>query len=185
MEHKLKIYLLLFDKENRITMKSIVAVDLNWGIGYEGKLLQRIPEDMKIFKQMTLGKVVVMGRETFESLPGKEPLKNRTNIVLSKNKDFINEKVTICRSLNELFHKLKKYNSEDVFVIGGESIYTQLLPYCTEAYVTKIENTYVTDRYFINLDKEKTWDLIHISDVKSFNGIQFTFQKYTKQLEVT
>ena len=122
-------------------MKAIVAVDLNWGIGYRGNLLQRIPEDMKFFKQMTLGKVVIMGRETFESLPGKEPLKDRINIVLSKDECFTNEKVTICRSLDELFYELKKYNSDDVFVIGGESIYTQLLPYCSEVYVTKIDNT--------------------------------------------
>jgi dihydrofolate reductase len=72
-------------------MKAIVAVDLNWGIGFKGNLLQRIPDDMKFFKQMTLGKVVVMGRETFESLPGKEPLKDRTNIVLSKDKKFTNK----------------------------------------------------------------------------------------------
>jgi len=121
-------------------MKAIVAVDSNWGIGFRGNLLQRIPGDMKFFKQMTLNKVVIMGRETFESLPGKEPLKDRVNIVLSKNECFNNEKVTICRTLNELFCELEKYNSDEVFLIGGESIYTQLLPYCKEAYVTSIEN---------------------------------------------
>ncbi|MCX7745658.1 MAG: dihydrofolate reductase [Clostridia bacterium] len=159
-------------------MKAIVAVDLNWGIGYKGSLLQRIPEDMKFFKQMTLGKVVVMGRETFESLPGREPLKDRINIVLSKNKNFVDEKITICRSFDELFHELKKYNSDDVFVIGGESIYTQLLPYCTEAYVTKIENTYVADKYFIDLDKDEAWKLVSSSDAQTYKEIQFKFVKY-------
>jgi dihydrofolate reductase len=119
-------------------MKAIVAVDLNWGIGYQGKLLQRIPEDMKFFKAATTGKVVIMGRETFESLPGKEPLKDRVNIVLSRNQLFNNENVIICRSLTELFVELKKRLWDDVFVIGGESIYIQLLPYCSEALLTRI-----------------------------------------------
>lgn len=159
-------------------MKAIAAVDLNWGIGYRGNLLQRIPEDMKLFKQMTLGKVVVMGRETFESLPGKEPLKYRINIVLSKNKSFMKDNVTICSSLDELFLELKKYNSDDVFVIGGESIYTQLLPYCAEAYVTKIENTYIADKYFYNLDKDNVWRLVSTSDMQTYKDINFMFTKY-------
>ena len=161
-------------------MKIIVAVDLNWGIGYRGNLLQRIPEDMKLFKQMTLGKVVIMGRETFESLPGKEPLKDRVNIVLSKDECFNNEKVTICRSLKELFFELEKYNSNDVFVIGGESIYSQLLSSCTEAYVTKIENKYVADKYFIDLDKSEAWKLISTSNLQNYENIQYKFVKYIK-----
>ena len=161
-------------------MKVIVAVDLNWGIGYRGNLLQRIPEDMKCFKQMTLGKVVIMGRETFESLPGKEPLKDRINIVLSKNQDFNKKEVTICRSLKELFNELEKYDPEDVFVIGGESVYSQLLTYCTEAYVTKIENQYVADKYFIDIDKIKAWKLISTSNQQTHETINYKFAKYVK-----
>lgn len=162
-------------------MKAIVAVDLNWGIGYKGNLLQRIPEDMKFFQQMTLGKVLIMGRETFESLPGKEPLKDRINIVLSKNEEFNNEKVIICRTLTELFMELKKYDLDNVFVIGGESIYTQLLPYCTEAYVTRIENTYEADKYFVNFDKIDDWELVSSSDLKNYNNIQFRFLKFVNR----
>ena len=163
-------------------MKVIVAVDLNWGIGYRGNLLQRIPDDMKFFKQMTLGKVVIMGRETFESLPRQEPLKDRVNIVLSKNECFNNEKVTICRTLNELSCELEKYNSDDVFVIGGESVYYQLLVSCTEAYVTKIENKYVADKYFIDLDKSEAWELISTSNQQAYDGIRYRFVKYEKNL---
>ncbi|MBC8016601.1 MAG: dihydrofolate reductase [Sporomusaceae bacterium] len=159
-------------------MKAIVAVDLNGGIGCKGNLLQRIPEDMKFFKQMTLGKVVVMGRETFESLPGKEPLKDRINIVLSKNENFKNEKLTICRSLDELFQELKQYNLDDVIIIGGESVYTQLLPYCSEAYVTKIESQYLADKYFIDLGKEESWELVSAGDSKKYNNIHYSFLKY-------
>lgn len=159
-------------------MKIIVAVDLNWGIGYKGGLLQRIPEDMRFFKQMTSDKVVVMGNETFNSLPGREPLKNRTNIVLSNNESFYHEKVIICRSLTALGDELKKYRSEDIFVIGGESVYTQLLPYCAEAYITKINKIYQADKYFTDLDRDENWQLISAGNSLNHNDIQFAFCKY-------
>ncbi len=159
-------------------MKAIVAVDENWGIGYKGGLLQRIPEDMKYFKSMTIGKVVVMGRATFDSMPGKEPLKDRINIVLTRKTDFINEKLTICHSLKELFSLLKKYDTEDVYIIGGEDIFTQLLPYCSQALVTKIQNTYMADKYFVNLDREKNWKIESESEIKSYEGVKFSFLKY-------
>ena len=165
-------------------MKAIVAVDLKWGIGCGGKLLQWIPEDMKFFKQMTLGKVVVMGRETFESLPGKQPLKDRINIVLSKNPCFTSEKITICHSLEELFEQIKKYDVDDVFVIGGQSVYSQLLQYCTEVYVTKIEGEYLADKYFTNLDQEETWKLVSTGDAQHYNTIQYSFHKYVNAYKV-
>lgn len=159
-------------------MKAIVAVDSEWGIGYKGNLLERIPEDMKFFKQTTLGKIVVMGRETFESLPGKEPLKNRTNIILSANGIFDDKRLIICRSLKELFNELEKYSTDDVFVIGGASVYAQLLSYCTEAYVTKINKAHIADKYFVNLDREEKWKQASQGEIKSFNDIEFSFTKY-------
>ena len=159
-------------------MKAIVNVDLNWGIGYKGNLLQRIPEDMKFFKRTTIGKVVVMGRKTYESLPGKEPLKDRVNIVLSAKGEFDDDRLIVCRSLDELFCELKKYNEDDVFVIGGESVYSLLLPYCSEAYITKIENSYEADTYFKNLDEDDSWELTSESGTKDYNGIKFKFVKY-------
>jgi len=159
-------------------MKAIVAVDLNWGIGYKGNLLQWIPGDMKFFKRMTLGKVVIMGRETFESLPGKKPLKERMNIVLSKNKGFTNENVIICRSVEELLQLLVNYSEEDIFVIGGESIYAQLLPFCSEAYVTKIRNRYVADKYFINIDEIEQWESVTESEPQSYDNIEYCFVRY-------
>jgi len=128
-------------------MKAIVAVDSNWGIGYKGNLLQRIPEDMRFFRQMTLNKVVVMGRKTFESLPGKEPLKDRVNIILSKSENIEKDGIIICRSVDGLFLELKKYNSDDIFVIGGEN------------------GAYSADRYFPNLDEMEGWKLVTISGI--------------------
>ncbi|MDD3365134.1 MAG: dihydrofolate reductase [Syntrophomonas sp.] len=159
-------------------MKAIVAVDLNWGIGYKGKLLERIPEDMKFFKQTTVGKIVIMGRETFTSLPGGEPLEDRVNIVLCEDKKFSDKKITVCSSLNELFDELKDYPTDEVFVIGGEIVYRELLPYCTEAFVTKIENTYAADKYFTNLDEDDRWSLIDKGEFKSYNDIRYSFIKF-------
>jgi dihydrofolate reductase len=160
-------------------MKAIVAVDLNWGIGYRGNLLLRIPEDMKHFKERTLNRVVIMGQETFESLPGKEPLQNRTNIVLSISKEFSHDGITICRSLTELFGELSKYDSGEVFVIGGESVYRQLLPYCSEVYVTKINHSFAADKYFPNLDQEQGWTQSAAGEAKVHDNIEFRFTKYS------
>jgi dihydrofolate reductase len=159
-------------------MKAIVAVDSDWGIGCCGKSLFRIPEDLKFFKEMTLGKVVVMGKETFESLPGREPLKDRTNIVLSREMGYRNAGVIVCHSLEEFFTELRKYDTEDVFVIGGESIYSQLLKYCREAYVTKIYGKRTADKYFTDLDREKSWKLAWSSDLQTYRDIEYKFTKY-------
>lgn len=159
-------------------MKAILSADLNWGIGCRGDLLQRVPEDMKFFRKMTAGKVVVMGRETFESLPGKQPLKDRVNIILSRSAVFDDDRLIVCRSVDELFTELKKYNPDDVFVIGGESVYTQLLPYCTEAFVTRFEKEFTADRYFPDLDKMENWVLADESERYFYNDMGFRFLKY-------
>lgn len=159
-------------------MKTIVAVDENWGIGYKGNLLMRIPEDMKYFKELTWGKTVIMGRETFISLPDMQPLKNRKNIVLSKDKNFKHGLLTICNSLEHLFKELENYDPNDVFIIGGESVYSQLLPYCTEALVTKIKKGFKADRYFPNLDVIPSWSIENTSGLKYFNGVAYEFVKY-------
>jgi len=180
--NRLKIYRLLFKREK--TMKAIVAVDLNWGIGFRGNLLEKIPDDLLFFKQTTIGKIVIMGRETFESLPGKKPLKDRINIVLSTKEHFRDNQITICHSLSELAHELKKYPTDDVFIIGGEKIYNQLLPYCTEVYVTKIKNEYPADKFFKNLDQDQAWNLESTSNYKNYNNLTYSFTKY-KNLKLT
>lgn len=159
-------------------MKAIVAVDLNWGIGCGGKLLQSIPEDMKFFKEKTIGNVVVMGRETFESLPGKKTLKDRVNIVLSRSESFNDDGLIVCNSIDETLKELQKYENDKIFIIGGETVYKQFLPYCNELYVTKIQNTYEADRFFPNIDIMSNWDLIKESEVKEYNNIRYVFSTY-------
>jgi len=162
-------------------MKILVSVDRNWGIGYKGELLQRIPEDMKFFKRMTMGKVVVMGRGTFESLPGKQPLKDRINIVLSKNLVWDDERVIICRTIEELLQELNKYPAEDVYNIGGESVFKQLFPYCTEAYITRIDHTYPADKYFFNIENLPDWKLESAGEWQNYEGIRYRFERYVRQ----
>ena len=111
-------------------MNLIAAADENWGIGKNGGLLAHISGDMKYFRETTKGKIVVMGRKTLESFPGGKPLKNRVNIVLTGNKDFVPEGVVICHSVEETLEKLKEYPKEDVFIIGGGMIYKAFLPWC-------------------------------------------------------
>ncbi|MBQ7348618.1 MAG: dihydrofolate reductase [Clostridia bacterium] len=138
-------------------MKAIVAVDKNWGIGKNNELLFSIPEDMKFFRETTKGKTVVMGSKTLKSLPGGNPLKNRTNIVLSNT--IVREDCIIVNSITELGVELSKYNSEDVYVIGGAMLYKTLLPYCSEALVTKIDADGNPDVFFENLDCLPDWEL--------------------------
>ena len=162
-------------------MKTIVAVDNNWGIGKDGDLLVHLPGDLKYFKEKTLGKVVVMGRTTFESLPGKKPLKDRVNIVLSRNEDFQPTDCIKCKSMGELFKVLENYDMEDVFIIGGEAIYRQFNPYCSGHLVTKINAEFDADKHFENLDQRSDLELATESEVQNDNGVEYRFTEYKRK----
>lgn len=161
-------------------MNLIAAVDKNWAIGYQNKLLTSIPEDMKFFRQTTTGKVVVMGRKTLESFPGKKPLKNRTNIVLTRNPSYQAEGAIVVHNEDKLREELKKYDSEDIFVIGGESIYRQFLDECDKAYITKIEYAYTADAYFPNLDEKEEWKITAESEEHTCFDLEYFFLTYEK-----
>jgi dihydrofolate reductase len=121
-----------------------------------------------------------MGRETLESFPGKQPLKNRVNIVLSRSMTNA-DNLVVCHSIEQLIESLKGYADKEVFVIGGQSVYTQLLPYCDTVYVTKINNTHEADRYFPNLDEMEEWVVAEESEVKSYNDTEFKFVTYVRK----
>ena len=126
-------------------MNLIVAVDKNWAIGNKGELLVRIPADHKMFRQETTGKVVVLGRKTMDTFPGGQPLKNRDNIILSRNEAYQQKDAQVVHSVEELLEAVKGYDTKEVYVIGGSSVYEQLLPYCDTAHVTKIDHAYEAD----------------------------------------
>lgn len=161
-------------------MNLIVAVDKNWGIGFENKLLVSIPDDMKFFRETTTGKVVVMGRKTLESFPGGRPLKNRTNIVLTKNRNYKADGAIVVHTLDELREELTKYPSEDIYVIGGASIYAALLDDCDVAHVTKIDYAYRADTYFPNLDEKPEWKVVADSDEQTYFNLEYRFYEYRK-----
>ncbi len=140
-------------------MNLIVAVDNNWGIGYKGDLLARVSMDLKNFRKVTGGKVVVYGSNTLATFPGGKVLPNRTNIVLNWDPDYAPEGAIVVHSLDELFEELKKYNDEDVFVIGGASVYNQLLPHCKNAYITKFIHSFESDVKIPNLDELPEWHI--------------------------
>ena len=161
-------------------MNLIVAVDKNWAIGKENKLLVSIPQDMKFFRETTMGKVVVMGRKTLESFPGGQPLKKRTNIVITRDKNYSVKDAIVVHSVEEALEELKNYNSEDVYVIGGESIYRQMLPHCDVAHVTKIDHAYEADTYFPNLDEKEDWLVTGVSDEQTYFNLEYEFVRYER-----
>lgn len=162
-------------------MNLIVAVDKNWAIGLGNKLLVSIPADMKFFRQTTTGKVVVMGRKTLESFPGGQPLKNRTNIVITRDENYKVKDGIVVSNIEEALEELKKYKDEDIFVIGGESIYRQMLPYCKTAFVTKIDHAYDADTFFPNLDEMEDWKLTGISEEQTYFDLEYEFVKYERK----
>ncbi len=162
-------------------MNLIVNVDSNWAIGYRGKLLVSIPEDMKFFRSETTGKVVVLGRKTLDTFPGGQPLKNRTNIILTRNPNYQVKGAIICHSVEEVLEELKKYNSEDVYIIGGDSIYKEFLPYCDVAHVTRTDHVYDADAWFPNLEEDPAWVLTGESEEKTYFDLEFRFCRYERQ----
>ena len=162
-------------------MNIIVAVDKNWAIGKDNKLLVSIPADMKMFRQETTGKVVVMGRKTLESFPNGLPLKNRTNIVLTGNKDYKVKDAVIVHSEEELMEELKKYNTDDIYVIGGESIYRMMLPHCDTVYVTKIDRAFEADTFFPDLDEMEEWEMTEEGEEQTCFDLTFCFTTYKRR----
>ncbi len=161
-------------------MKLIAAVDNNWAIGRNGRLLVSIPEDMKLFREETYGKVVIMGRKTLESLKDRSGLAGRTNIVITSNMDYAAKDTVVCHSIEEALAAVSEYDSDDVYVIGGGSIYEQMLDYCSEAHITKVDYEYDADTYFPNLDENPQWKVAASSDEKTYFDIVYEFVKYVK-----
>ncbi len=158
-------------------MKAIVVVDKRWGIGKKNDLLFRLPADMQHFREKTAGKTVVMGSNTLLSFPGGKPLKGRTNIVLwpggEKREDCI-----VVSSLDELFEKIGEYPEEEVYVIGGAMLYRTLLPYCSEAEVTKVDADGGAEVFFEDLDALPGWTCAFAGEPLETNGYTIRFCTY-------
>lgn len=174
-------------------MNAIVCVDENWGIGKDGSLLFSIPDDMKHFVEMTKNNIIVIGRKTLESFKNKKPLKNRLNIVLTKDKNlyknytkfddivFAFDKSEVYSILSDLTHKFPKYANAMSIVCGGDSIYKLFLDDCDEIYVTKMFKSFEADTYFPNLDDNSNYKIINESKILEYEGIKYQFLTYKNE----
>ena len=168
-------------------MKLIVAVDKEWGIGYKGDLLARVRADLMNFRDLTSGKIVILGSNTLATFPGGKALKNRINIVLHPSEEYHPENTTVVHSIEHLLEEVKKYNTDDVFVIGGASVYKQMLPYCDTAYVTKFNKSFEKDVFFPDLDASPEWEQtrrgenqISDPDKDTEANLEFYFTEYKR-----
>ena len=162
-------------------MNLIVCVDRNWGIGKDGKLLCHLKEDMKFFREHTMGKAVVMGRSTLESLPKGEPLPDRTNIVLTHRTDFTKDGVIVVHDMEELLEELNNYAPDDVMIIGGASVYNEMMDMCDKLYVTKIYHEFEADTFIRNIDLNENFKVVWKSEMMNENGIDYQFFEYRRK----
>lgn len=160
-------------------MNAIVVVDENWAIGREGGLLVHLPGDLKYYKEKTIGKHIIIGRKTLESFPGGKPLPGRTNIVVTRNRDFAKEGCIVCHSVDDAVTAAGKYPKDDIFVAGGAEIYREFFDLCDTFYVTKIYKSFEADRYFPNLD-DKGFEITWQSGIQKEKGIEYRFFKYVR-----
>lgn len=158
-------------------MDAIAAVDLDWGIGLEGKLLYRISADLRRFRQLTLGKTVILGRKTLETFPGGRPLPGRTNLILSRRPAYSVPGAEVFPDLAALL----AVAPEDSMVIGGESVYRALLPRCRRVFLTRVLTRSPADAYFPVLSEESGWRLAEEGPVEEENGLPFQYLTYLRE----
>ncbi|MDR7869733.1 MAG: dihydrofolate reductase [Tissierellaceae bacterium] len=164
----------------------IFAVDNNWSIGFNGKMLADLPHDLKRFREITEGNIVIMGRKTLEAIPGQNPLPNRINILVTRKNEFDNKGFYIINDLDNLIPLLKEINPDNamkVFVTGGETIVRQLMPYCNKAYITKIMKSFEeVDTCIPNLDLDTSWKITNESEVYEHNGLKYKYVDYVRSI---
>ena len=158
---------------------TILNADRNFGIGKRNGLLFSLPLDMKYFRETTKGHVVCMGENTLISFPGSKPLKNRTNIVLSQDPTHNYEGVVNVHSFEEFLKTIKEYSlKEDVYIIGGASIYNQMIPYVDKVLLTKVDEDGGAEVFFHNLDEDNNFECVEESETFDDNGHNIKFTIY-------
>jgi len=158
----------------------IASADRNWGLGKDNKLLVRIPEDLKRFSAFTRGNMIIVGRKTLESFKDKKPLPDRINVVLTRDKTYKCEGAVIVHDLDELERVVDDYKG-DIYVCGGESVYTLLLPYCSKALITRIDAEYEADTRLISLDSLPGWEKVSEEPWQtSSTGVRFRYVEFRR-----
>ena len=162
-------------------MNLIVAAAQDWAIGNEGGLLWHLPEDMRFFKRMTTGNVIIIGRKTLESFPGGRPLKDRINVVVSRNEGLEVPGAQVVHSVSEAVMFCSQFEQERVFAAGGGHIYKEMLPYCDTAYVTRVYAMFKADTYFPDLDADPHWEVADPGVTKEHEGLSYAFMTYKRK----
>lgn len=160
-------------------MIAIVAVDQSWGIGKDGEQLLYIPEDLKRFKAFTTGNTIILGRKTMYTFPGAKPLKNRRNLILSRNPDFHPEGAEVYPGLEELMAHVT--DPDNTYVVGGASVYHTMIGQCDRAYVTKIDAAWPADCWFPNLDEDPNWEVESVGEELEHEGVKFRYVNYRRK----
>ncbi len=160
-------------------MKAILCADENWAIGCRGSVLVSIPGDLRFFREKTEGHVVVMGRKTFDSI-SRRPLPNRRNIVLTRSRELRCPGVTFVYTEDELWDELRRYDPDEIYVIGGAVVYEMLLPFCDTVYVTRVAWHYQADTWFPDLDASPEWELAYESEEQTCFDTEYTFRTYRR-----
>ncbi|MCR5432609.1 MAG: dihydrofolate reductase [Lachnospiraceae bacterium] len=162
-------------------MKLIASVDNNWGIGYKGRLLVSIPSDQRFFKNETVGKTVVLGRRTLDTFPGGRPLAERENIILTRDHSYTNRDAVVVHGKEELEELLKERESDEVYIIGGQSVYEQFIDRCDIAFITKIDYEFAADSFLPNLDDDPEWECSEESEEKTYYDLCYRFCTYVRK----
>lgn len=161
-------------------MTAYVTVDNNWAIGCDGKDLVEVPENSKLIFSETFGKTVIMGRKTYENMQMGSLAPNCRIIVLSKKANYDATNVEVARDYMELKAKIEKTSSNDIFVLGGESVFREMLDSCDTVHVTRIDYEYRADKYFPDLDKMDSWSLDTVTEEHTYFDICYEFRMYKK-----
>ncbi|HML48524.1 MAG TPA: dihydrofolate reductase, partial [Clostridia bacterium] len=159
-------------------MNCIVQVDRNNGIGLGGAMLIRIPEDLKRFRALTLGKVILVGRKTLAAFPGGKPLPLRRNVVLSRTPGYDVPGATVCHSVASVLDAIRDVPPEDVFVVGGQQVYEAFLPYCQTVYLTRVDHAFEADRFFPDIAKLPGWRLAKRSEALEYEGLAYWYETH-------
>ena len=156
-------------------MEAIVAIYEDWGIGAKGTQPIVIPEDRKRFKQLTEGNAIIVGRKTLEDFPDGKPLPNRRNYVRTSQNIEIPGAI-VCHSVEEVMEATK--SEPKVFVVGGQSVFDQLLGHCDRIHITRIYSHTKSDVFFKNLDEDFNWEIVDYGDAQFHEGIKYRFCEY-------
>ncbi len=162
-------------------MNLIVAVDNKWGIGKDNGLLAHLPGDMAYFKERTMGKTVVMGRRTLESMPGRRGLPGRTNYVLTSNPEFAAERCEVFNTEEAMLEAIKEREPDDVFLIGGAKMYNKYYKLCDRLYITKIDADLNADTFIVNIDEDEDYQVVSESEPVTENGVTYRFLVYERK----